>query len=78
MSSTSSLSALREELQLDGRGIDERIGPGELQRIGPLLERHRARLADERQVFAVVDRQLNAIPLGDRREIDVAGDGVAQ
>ena len=63
-----------QELQLDGGRVDERVGPGELQWVDALLERHRAGLAHERQVLAVVDRQLDAIPLGDCREIDVAGD----
>ena len=68
------LVGVREELQFDRTGIDQRVGPGELQRVDALLERDDARFADQREVFAVVDRELHRVPLGHRRQIDVAGD----
>ena len=36
-----------------------------------LLERDDARFADQRDVLAVVDRELDGVALGDRREVDV-------
>ena len=67
--------AVREEPQFDRRGVDERIGPTELQRVGARLEGHLAGLADQRQVFRVVDRKLHGIAVGDRRKIDVLRPG---
>ena len=74
VSSTSSLSADVRNLQFDRRRIDQRVGPGELQRVDALLERHDARLADQRDVLAVVDRELHGIAPRDGREIDVLGE----
>ena len=62
-----------QELQLDGGRVNERVGPRELKWVHALLERDRAGLAHERQILAIVDRQLDAIPLRHRREIYVAG-----
>ena len=39
--------------------------------IDALLERDRARLADQRDVFAVVDGELDRVALGDGGEIDI-------
>ena len=67
------LVGLRQELQLDAGRVDQRIGPTELQRVDPLLERHLPRLADQRDVLAVVDRELDRVARGDGREVDVLG-----
>ena len=66
------MSRLGEEPQLDRGRVDQRVGPGELQRVDALLEAHHPRLADQREVFGVVDRELHGVPRGDRGEIDVA------
>ena len=43
--------------------------------LAPGLKRHLAGLADQRQVFGVVDRKLHGIAGGDGREIDVLRPG---
>lgn len=53
--------------------VDQRVGPRELQRVAALPEGDRARLADQRQVLGVVDRQLHGVPLGYRGQVDVLG-----
>ena len=67
------LIGMREKFQLDARRVDERVGPRELKRVDSFLESHLPRLADQRDVLAVVDRELNSVPAGDGREIDVLG-----
>ena len=69
------LLAVRKKSQFDRRGVDERIGPTELQRIGPRLEAHLAGFAHQRQVFGVVDRKLHGIAVGHGRQIDVLRPG---
>ena len=77
VSSTSSLSACVRNFSSTRAGIDQRVGPGELQRIDALFERDGPRFADQRQIFAVVNRQLHRVPLGHGRQIDIAGDADA-
>jgi hypothetical protein len=69
------LVGVREEFKINRGGIDECVGPGELEWIDPFLERDRARLAHQCEVFAVVDRKLDAIPLRYGRKVDIAGKG---
>ena len=65
------LVGLGEEPQLDRGRVDQRVGPTELQRVDALLEGHLPGLPDQRQVFGVVDRQLDRVrgraPSRDRR-----------
>ena len=71
MSSTSSFS-VGEETQLDRGGVDQRVGPTELQRVDAFLEAHFAGFADQGEVFGVVDGQLHGGAVGHRGEVDVA------
>ena len=66
VSSTSSLSAVVRNLSSTLARVDQRVRPRELQRVDALLECDRARLADERHVFAVVDRELHGAALRER------------
>src|SRR5208283_2420229 len=51
--------------------IDERVGPTELQRVGALFEAHLAGLADQGEVFGVVDGKLDALAVRHRGQIHV-------
>ena len=63
------LVLLVEDAELDRRGVDERIGPGELDAIDAFLDRQQAMLADHGDVFGVVDRQLCPFARGKGDEI---------
>ena len=60
-----------EELQLDRRWIDQRVRPRKLQRVHALSECHGPRFAHQRDVLAVVNRQLHAVAIRNRREIHI-------
>jgi hypothetical protein len=49
-----------EDAEVDARRIDQRVGPGELNPVDALFDRQQAMLADHRDVFGVVNRQLTA------------------
>ena len=51
-------------------GVDERVGPGELDAVDALLDGQQAVLADHGDVFGVVDRQLRAFAGGQGHQID--------
>src|SRR5215217_6449387 len=72
VSSTSSLSADARNFS-SRRGINLRVGPGELQRIHAFLKRDDAGFAHKRDVLAVVNRELDRVALRHRREVDVLG-----
>ena len=60
---------VRQELELHARWIDQGVGPRELERVDPLLEGNLACFADERDVLAVVNRELDRIAAGNGGQI---------
>ena len=58
------LFRMGHEPEPDRGRVDERVGPTELERIDAFLEAHLPGLADQGEVFGVVDRQLHGIPRG--------------
>ena len=64
------LVLLVEDAELDGSGIDERVGPGELDAIDALLDGQEPVLADHGDVFGIVDRELRALAGGQGHQID--------
>ena len=60
---------------LDRGRVDQGVGPAELQGVDSLLETHRAGFAYQGEVFGVVDRQLDLLPVRDGGKIDVLGGG---
>ena len=75
MSSTSSLSACVRNRSSTEVGSISVLAQLNCKRVDALLEAHLAGLADQRQVFGVVDRQLHAGAVGHRGEIDVLRPG---
>jgi hypothetical protein len=59
--------------KLDAGRVDQRPSPGELKPIHPLLQSDRPRLFGQCDVFAVVDRQLNRITIGQSGQVDILG-----
>ena len=64
------LVLLVEDAELDRGGVDERVGPGELDAVDAFLDGQQAVLADHGDVFGVVDRQLRPFAGGKGDEID--------
>ena len=61
----------RQKLQIDRRWVDLRVRPRELQWVHALLKRNDASFAHQRNVLAVVDRELDGVAPRNRRQIDV-------
>ena len=64
------LVLLVEDAELDRGGVDERVGPRELDAVDAFLDRQQAVLADHGDVFGVVDRKLRALAGGEGHQID--------
>ena len=69
------LVGVGEEAQPHRGGVDQGVGPAELQRVVAFFENHPARLADEGEVFAVVDGELHRVACGHGGEVDLVGAG---
>ena len=63
------LVLLVEDAELDRGGVDERIGPGELDAVDAFLDGQQAVLADHGDVFGVVDRKLRAFAGGQGHQV---------
>src|SRR5690349_17699459 len=61
---------MRQGLELDGGGINERIGPGELELVQPFAEREMPSLFYEREVNRIINRELNRVAFRQRYHID--------
>ena len=58
-----------QDAELDARGVDQRVGPGELDAVDAFLDGQQPMLADHGDVFGVVDGQLRAFPGGEGDQI---------
>jgi hypothetical protein len=66
---------LVEDAELDRGGIDERVGPRELDAVDALFHGQQPMLADHGDVFRVVDRKLRSLAGGQGHQIDGGPDG---
>ena len=64
--------------ELDGRGIDERVGPGKFEFVHTFAEREEARLFHEREVGGVVDRELHGVAARQGDDVDARLNGRSQ
>src|SRR6185295_18344416 len=61
-----------ERAEFHGSGINESIGPGELETVEAFLEREETGFLDECEVNGVVDRELNGITAGEGDDVDAS------
>ena len=64
-----------QRLEFNGRGIDERVGPGELQLVHPLAKREVPGLLDQREIHGVVNGKLHRVAGGERDDVDAGMGG---
>ena len=65
-----------DDAEVDAGRVDQCVGPRELDAIDARLDREQPMLADHRDVFRVVDRQLGALPARNGHQIDVGHRGI--
>ena len=63
------LVLLIQDAELDRGGVDQGVGPGELDAVDAFLDREQPLLADHGDVFRVVNRELGSLPRREGNEV---------